>query len=161
METKFKITIPKPCHEDWNNMSHNATGRFCGSCTKTVVDFTKMKPPEIQEYFIQNQGKSVCGHFKNEQINKFDIQIPQSVLRQQMSFHKAFLLLLFVVMGSTLFSCKNNSNQTLGEVTIEDTIQKSKTTIGLPVKDSIIEEGMVDGMVKPIPITDSIKIEKK
>ena len=57
METKYKITIPEPCHEDWNKMSPKDNGRFCLSCTKTVVDFTSMLPEEIQHYFIQNQNK--------------------------------------------------------------------------------------------------------
>ena len=30
----FKAHIPKPCNEDWNRMSPNGSGRFCGSCIK-------------------------------------------------------------------------------------------------------------------------------
>lgn len=64
-----KITIPKPCNENWNSMSPNEKGRFCDSCNKTVVDFTKMNDPEIRKYFIENSGKErVCGHFKSSQV---------------------------------------------------------------------------------------------
>src|SRR5580765_5101846 len=108
MEAKFKLTIPKPCHEDWNKMTPNETGRFCASCVKSVVDFTNRSASEIQDYFTENKGKSVCGRFRNEQVNKFNLEIPQSVLNQKMPFRKAFLLMLFVVMGSSLFSCRNN-----------------------------------------------------
>jgi hypothetical protein len=150
METKFKIEIPKPCHEDWNAMTPDETGRFCSVCTKGVVDFTEMKAPEIQAYFLKNQGQKICGRFKNEQVNgKFDLQIPQSVLQQRMPFRKAFLLTLFVVMGSTLFSCKNHDNATLGEVSVvEDTIQnKTSTGLILPAKDSIGKEPMTMGKI--------------
>ena len=36
-----KITIPKPCNKDWNSMSPNKKGRFCNSCSKTVIDLQK------------------------------------------------------------------------------------------------------------------------
>lgn len=150
METKFKIEIPKPCHEDWNAMTPDEAGRFCSVCTKGVVDFTEMKAPEIQAYFLKNQGQKICGRFKNEQINPtFDLQIPQSVLEQRMPFRKAFLLTLFVVMGSTLFSCKNHDNATLGEVSVvEDTIENT-TIKGLVLspKDSVAEEPVTMGKI--------------
>lgn len=150
METNFKIAIPKPCHEDWNAMTPDETGRFCNVCTKGVVDFTNMKAVEIQDYFIKNQGQRICGRFKNEQVkDKFDLQIPQSVLNQRMSFHKAFLLTLFMVMGSTLFSCKNHNDATLGEVSVVNDTVENRTTKGmiLPPKDSINEEQMTLGKI--------------
>lgn len=64
-----KISIPKPCNENWNSMSPDKNGRFCNSCSKTVIDFTKMNNPEIQQYFIENSGKErICGHFKFNQV---------------------------------------------------------------------------------------------
>lgn len=70
-----KISIPSPCSESWNAMSPNGNGRFCNSCDKTVVDFTKMTNPEIQKYFTDhsNEGR-ICGHFKFEQV-----ETPQSI----------------------------------------------------------------------------------
>lgn len=175
MERKYKITIPEPCHEDWNKMTPEETGRFCGVCTKGVVDFTNKSNIEIQEYFIKNQGQKVCGRFKNEQVNKFDVQIPLSVLNQRMPFHKAFLLALFIVMGTTLFSCKNHNDDTLGDVVvIEDTIQANHTTgIILPLKDSIQKENITIGDAKykpndtlhsiqpPPPKVDQVKFVKE
>lgn len=64
-----KINIPEPCNQNWNSMTPNKNGRFCSSCSKTVVDFTKMENLEIQNYLIENSGKeSVCGHFKFNQV---------------------------------------------------------------------------------------------
>ena len=164
MNTKLIITVPKPCKENWNSMSPDETGRFCKVCTKSVVDFTKMKSPEIQNYFIKNKDVNVCGRFKNEQLDTFDINIPQSVLTQQMSFQRAFLLALFVVMGTTLFSCNNNEGFPLGEVAVvEDTIEKQNITLGMvmPPKDSILKYKYFDGKVKTEIIIDSVKVEKK
>src|SRR6188768_1419692 len=64
-----KIKIPKPCNQNWNSMTSNKNGKFCNSCNKTVVDFTKMGNMEIHKYLIDNSSKkSVCGHFKFNQI---------------------------------------------------------------------------------------------
>ncbi|WP_343587961.1 hypothetical protein [Flavobacterium sp.] len=105
MERKHKISIPEPCSEDWNKMMPNENGRFCMSCSKTVVDFTSMLPEEIQHYFIQNQNQKICGRFRKSQLETITIQIPDRVLYSQTHYHKMFLLALFVAMGTTLFSC--------------------------------------------------------
>lgn len=64
-----KVRIPNPCNENWNAMSPNEKGRFCNSCDKTVVDFTKMTNPEIQKYFTNNKAEGrICGHFKFDQV---------------------------------------------------------------------------------------------
>jgi hypothetical protein len=64
----FKIHIPTPCHAEWNSMTPNSEGKFCGSCQKTVVDFTSMSDDEIRNYFTKNYSAKVCGHFKSSQI---------------------------------------------------------------------------------------------
>lgn len=105
MERKHKITIPEPCHENWGKMKPNENGRFCLSCSKTVVDFTSMLPDEIQHFFIQNQNEKICGRFRKSQLDTIIIQIPSRVLYAQTNYYKIFLLALFVAMGTTLFSC--------------------------------------------------------
>jgi hypothetical protein len=118
MDSKHKITIPKPCHEDWNKMTPKDNGRFCGSCSKNVVDFTNMLPDEIQMYFQQHSN--VCGRFKNSQLDSLTIQIPNRVLHSQTHYHKMFLLALFIAMGTTLFSCsdKNGNKQKIDKIEI-------------------------------------------
>jgi hypothetical protein len=188
MENKFKITIPKPCNEDWNAMTPEESGRFCSVCTKGVVDFTNKTSDEIQHYFIENQGQKICGRFKNEQMNKISIPIPKSVFEKQLSFHKAFLLILFIVMGSTLFSCKNHNNDYVtGEpVVVEDTVEATHT-MGKPmhpkevdsiekskgspptsakknVKEKISQTNLPEatlGITLVEPIVDSTKTKKK
>lgn len=128
METNYKITIPKPCHEDWNQMTPEETGRFCNSCAKSVVDFTNMKAPEIQEYFIKNKGQKVCGRFKTEQIDSIIIQIPRNILFSQIQFHKMFLLALLISMPG-LVSCQNanGSKQKIDKVEVVDSVRNEHT----------------------------------
>jgi hypothetical protein len=63
MSSNLKIIIPKPCHENWSAMSPKEKGRFCGSCSKTVVDFTKKSPSEIKEYLIEKNTSVFVGIF--------------------------------------------------------------------------------------------------
>jgi hypothetical protein len=135
MERNLKITIPKPCHEDWNKMTLKENNRFCLSCYKTVIDFTTMLPDEIQHFFVQNQNKKICGRFKSEQLEGLIIQIPSRVLHTQTQYHKMFLLALFIAMGTTLFSCadKDGNKQKIDKVEIiEDSLTQSVSSKGLP-----------------------------
>lgn len=129
---KHKISIPEPCHEDWNKMTPNDNGRFCMSCSKTVVDFTSMLPEEIQHFFIQNKNEKICGRFKKSQLDTITIQIPNRVLYSQTHYRKIFLLALFVAMGTTLFSCqtKDGTKQKIEKVEITDDSSKFDNSIG-------------------------------
>jgi hypothetical protein len=72
---KINLSIPKPCHEDWDQMTQVEKGKFCDSCQKVVVDFTKMRDRELAVFFKKSSG-SVCGRFQQEQLNH-DINIPR------------------------------------------------------------------------------------
>lgn len=68
---KLKISIPQPCHEDWNAMTKNEKGRFCESCNKTVVDFSHFSDEDILDYFLEfkkNSHQSICGYIKNKHL---------------------------------------------------------------------------------------------
>jgi hypothetical protein len=104
------ITIPSPCHEDWNAMIPKDQGRHCGSCCKTVVNFTTWQPQEILLYFKSN--KNVCGRFTADQLNE---PIPtQEDFVKQISYFSistikkmaAIFLFAFIIGGS---SCNDNS----------------------------------------------------
>ena len=141
MERKYKIAIPEPCQEDWNKMTPNDQGCFCMSCAKTVLDFTTMLPEEVQHFFIQNQNQNICGRMRKSQLDSITIQIPSSVLYKQTQYHKMFLLALFIIMGTTLFSCadKNGNKQKIDAVeVVKDTTTSTQITVGmmLPEKNN-------------------------
>ena len=133
MENKGKFSIPKPCHEDWNTMTQEEKGRFCSVCSKTVFDFTLSSNEQIQEHLDKKKGQRVCGRFRDDQLKPRHIfTVPHSVIYQNRSFHKAFLLALFVVMGTSLFSCKNHSGQTVGEIAVEnDLLNQQNDTVAV------------------------------
>ncbi|GAA5083016.1 hypothetical protein GCM10023210_01040 [Chryseobacterium ginsengisoli] len=68
----MKLTIPKPCHENWEAMTPEEKGRFCSVCSKTVRDFTVASDEEILNVFSTN-SENICGKFNESQLNR-DLQ---------------------------------------------------------------------------------------
>ena len=71
----YKITIPEPCHEDWNTMTRTDQGRFCQTCSKEVIDFTSVTNNKILNHLSQN--KNTCGRLSSQQLNT-PILIPKT-----------------------------------------------------------------------------------
>lgn len=69
----MKITIPTPCHENWDAMTPEEKGRFCAVCSKTVRDFTIASDEEIISAFSEPSAKNICGYFDESQLNR-DLQ---------------------------------------------------------------------------------------
>jgi hypothetical protein len=65
----MKLTISEPCHLSWDSMTPSGSGRYCGSCNKVVIDFTRMNDEELKNYFIHHTAASTCGRLKTEQSN--------------------------------------------------------------------------------------------
>jgi len=69
----MKITIPKPCHENWDAMTKEEKGRLCSVCLKTVRDFTIATDDEIINAFTNPSEKNTCGYFNESQLGR-DLQ---------------------------------------------------------------------------------------
>ncbi len=131
MEKFYKISIPKPCHEDWNTMNPSEKGRFCNSCAKTVVDFTKMSSIQIHEFVRNKQHQKICGHFKKTQLDTIHISIPIQIIKTKHTFRRSFLLALLIAMGTTLVNCTNHEGkqQKIETIEIKETINSKKDVI--------------------------------
>lgn len=70
------ISIPKACHQSWQQMTPVEQGRHCQQCCKTVTDFTVMSNQEIIAYLATTHD--VCGRFDQGQLsslnNRLDIE---------------------------------------------------------------------------------------
>lgn len=74
---KYRIDIPKPCHEDWSKMTANEKGRFCSQCRKTVMDFRDRSTREIIDHLEASQGKT-CGRFSPHQLGEKEVMRSQA-----------------------------------------------------------------------------------
>lgn len=103
--TQPQISIPKPCHEDWDKMTPMQQGNFCGSCQKIVYDFTKMSEEEIIHFFEKKKGENICGRMKAK-----DVFTPQKFLSPQKKFWQRvsrlsfFAYALYMISGGKLFA---------------------------------------------------------
>ena len=66
MPTPIHVTIPEPCHENWQQMTPVEKGRFCASCQKKVFDFTNMPDSEIVS--VLRSHNHVCGRLTAKQL---------------------------------------------------------------------------------------------
>lgn len=129
----YLIHIPEPCHEDWEAMSPEDKGRFCGSCSKVVIDFSDRTDAEIRDVLLAHRDQKVCGHFKTSQVNRpLTLQVDPGSLPKNMGITRAFAIAAFLVFGSWLFNCTNLQGQTMGDVKVEKT-HREPYKMGKPV----------------------------
>jgi hypothetical protein len=139
-------------------MTPNEKGRFCQSCTKTVIDFTKMNTGEIQDYIHNNKNQRICGHIKQSQLDVINLRIPETVFNQTLNFNRLFLLALLLAMGTSLLNCSDNvgKKQKFNSVEIIETNQKIIDTISKNVKTTEVKTDSVS-LKKTKPIKPKIK----
>jgi len=109
----LQINIPKPCHQDWNEMTPTIRGAFCSACAKEVIDFTTMTDAEVQNYFLQKATEKICGKFNNDQLNRIKINIPSNVFVGRIASWKKFMAVLLLAFGSMLFGCDVATDEAL------------------------------------------------
>ena len=76
MSKKLQLQIPTPCHENWDAMTPVEKGRYCGSCEKHVMDFSRLSDREIAQFFKKPSTGSICGRFSTDQLDRA-IDIPK------------------------------------------------------------------------------------
>lgn len=127
----YIISIPEPCHEDWNSMTLETNGKFCNSCRKSVIDFTNKTDEEIHKMMIERKDEKVCGHFKKTQVNRpLVLTIPFHTLPRNLSPARAFAAALFLVFGTLLFSCTNAHDQKINEIMLTKPKNEIERTMG-------------------------------
>lgn len=170
MKTRYSISIPEPCHENWSQMTPNEKGRFCQSCSKTVVDFTKMNTNDVQEFIDNNKHKRICGHIKQNQLDTVNLQISVAVFDKRLNFQKLFLLALLLAMGTSLLSCSDDKGRSkkiesveIVEKLIDSTlidlkkqIDSTATSTTKIKTDSLVNKKPIPA--SPIPILDGMFI---
>lgn len=142
------ITIPKPCHEDWNQMTPEAKGRLCDKCCKVVVDFTKKTVSEITDFLNANAGNRICGRFKTEHIAVPVVNTPKRLSRSRL-----FIAAVYFVFGGMLFaSCSGSGHhEVMGKIAPESnfTIVQGDTVVrGQKAKKEVKKQPVVQPHVE-------------
>ena len=132
----FKIAIKNPCSNSWDEMDPVSVGRFCHSCQKNVIDFSKKTDTQIEKYVRAHQNEEICGRFYKSQVDTIRIEFDQHILHSDIKSWQKFLVILMICFGNDVLGidfCLAQSNvQDSSFVQIHDTIE---TTM---VLDSLI-----------------------
>lgn len=135
----MEIAIKKPCHENWDAMTPNEQGAFCGKCVKTVIDFTNHSLDEIKAFFTANSRQNVCGRFEEDQLSALSFDTFFKRFRR-FEFTRRFALILFFTF-SGLFG-----------------VQKAQAQTSTPIKGDVMVEEPIRGKVQvPTPPADTTK----
>ncbi|HYG52434.1 MAG TPA: T9SS type A sorting domain-containing protein [Flavobacteriales bacterium] len=145
----LKVTIPNPCHENWDKMIPNNNGRHCESCNKTVVDFTRNSPEEISQYLSTAEGK-ICGRFKKNHVYQPTV-IDASENYIKPSWFRSRWMAMFAVVSFIGFG-KKSAGQMVGQVVAHnpDAEQKKSTAKQTPtvihgwIKNSKTKKGITE-----------------
>ena len=114
----FQLSIPKPCHQNWNEMTPTQQGRFCSSCAKEVVDFSTMTDTQVLNYFASINNEKVCGRAYPDQLNR-PVTLPISP-KKKLFWYWNYITMFF------LFFCKTNNVKAQGGIKVNTEITKCK-----------------------------------
>lgn len=153
MNRKINISIPEPCHENWQQMSLVEKGRFCNSCQKKVYDFTHSSDREIIEKF--NSEGNICGRFINTQLNR-DLRLPKEKSSIWIAGVSGILSFLSLGNQEVLAQEKTQVEQTENK-NISPTINNSSTEESYEINGIVTDESKI-----PLPgVNISVKGKDK
>jgi len=144
---QVQLSIPEPCHQDWNEMTPTQQGRHCSACAKQVIDFTAMNDTEVLNYFSNIKNEKVCGRAYPDQLERA-ITKPKEIKRKPF-WHWNYITMLF------LFFSKNSAAKIHGGILLKTTKTDPYKVLlqNLPFKSSIaslIIEEPIRGVIRDI-----------
>lgn len=128
------LRIKKPCEESLENMQPVSGGKFCGLCSKKVIDFSDLNDSEIAKILEKAGDQKICGIFYKKQLNR-----PLYVERV-ISFQSRKTTFTSVAAGLVLTASMINSYPAQ---TIKPAIEKS-VTLESPKRNSEKEKDKKD-----------------
>jgi hypothetical protein len=144
----YVVTIPNPCHENWELMTPQEQGRHCKVCNKVIIDFTTMTNEEIILY-LQSAKESVCGRIEEIDSQSLQPYIPLS--KQAKLFLYALAIAFFTqvplnVVGQKVKDSTHIAQMQYGQLTGKVTDEKGNPLDFATVR--VLQNGIVKGGAK-------------
>jgi len=130
------ISVPKPCGENWNNMTPEAQGRHCQSCAKVVTDYTIMSDARLIQHLTDNKGG--CGRFRSDQLSR---TLAQPMPTQIWAFPR------FMVNSVTAIATALASSFAVFEAHGQESISQNEILLGDIVMGAHPEMRQISGLV--------------
>lgn len=100
------ITIPKPCSEDFEQMTPTEKGAFCSKCQKDTYDFRTWNLKDIKDLISTKANGELCGRIYKNQLSALNEGI-----EEELNQKSQFLIALIMGFGLSLFSCTSHDAQ--------------------------------------------------
>lgn len=155
----FQIKNTFSCHENWENMSPTERGKFCGICSKEVIDFTVLSKNEIVAVFKQNKYQPLCARAFSSQLNTVYLEESLGNASWNLPFWQRFLLVFIVCFGPEFFNVQLVFAQDTTAIQTQELVQDSvqindSLTTDVLKTDSINLTPNIDfGEVTSVPVT--------
>lgn len=151
----YKVNIPKPCAEQWEQMKPTGCGAFCHSCKKEVIDFTEKTAVEISQLIGRNTGP-ICGKFKSKQLAQVYEYMPDKTPKSYW-FNKGLIGAgLSILVATTQVKSTNNPSTQLTENTFNINELNSLPTVNdepIDTNKVTITGIVIDKNKEPLPGT--------
>lgn len=140
MSKRISLSIENPCAEQWSNFTPTANGGFCSSCSKNVIDFTKMSDDDVLAFFI-NKPANTCGRLRTDQLKNYSFKASSTINPGLTLLKAGFLSLMFALVS------KEGSANAIPKQTSSEFVQHT-TAIQNTVHRAVETERMVKGIVR-------------
>jgi hypothetical protein len=141
-KSTYNISIPEPCHENWQAMTVVNKEKFCNACQKNVHDFTKASDKQIIDAF--KIDKNLCGRFLDSQLER---DIFENKEKSNFWLATISTILSFLALGSSQVSAQE-------KVKIDKT--DNKNILNYQNGDSIVDQKAIAA-----PINQDFKIDTR
>lgn len=110
------VSVPQPCQQPWEEMTPDARGRFCGSCQKSVIDFSTLSDSQIVA-LLSDTSQKYCGRFKKSQLDR--LILPE---QQAASLLPAAVLSVMLAASVPASAADNHAQHITRDTTVSRTI---------------------------------------
>ncbi len=125
-QQSLTVYVPKPCHENWDQMNPTEKGKFCNACAKQVIDFSLLSDNQILE-FLNKSKTGVCGRFANDQLSRPLQPLEKNKKKSRWLAIAMPLLLLFnksrsqdvLVKGDTVYTTQQSVSEIMGDIAVQ------------------------------------------
>ncbi|WP_378177915.1 carboxypeptidase-like regulatory domain-containing protein [Aquimarina sp. SS2-1] len=139
MKNQFSLNIKTPCTENFTSFSPTEKGGFCNSCTKEVIDFSRMNITEIIQYFETHSTKNTCGRFNSNQLTTYTNTDSK---RKNISLLTGLAFACIALFSFTKTQAQNIKNQLKTADNNPSKFQKVINENNISVKGVVSEKGV-------------------
>ncbi len=151
MRKQIQLNIPTPCHESWDKMTPAEKGKFCSSCKKEVIDFTKMSDTHLVAFFRKQTTGSVCGRFMQDQLDR-SMEIPKKRIPWiKYFFQIALPAFIMTSKGYAQGNVKTIKGKTIPAIALKDDCRKPLSKISMLENGKLIRGRVFDEVNESVP----------